>query len=502
MGRATICCLLLSTAAHAQFSLQNFRPAVDSKGYVTVDASQPLGHLDFSLGFTGSYAYRPLQLHAGGVDYSVDHLITTQLQAALGLFGGPRWRDRMHGISLQLGVSLPVGVMYGARAPAYSDPSMPKNDSPLSFSGQSLGDVGLNLKVRFVHQPVGLALLLAVDFPSGNQRQFLGEGQTTFRPTLILDKETRRFRVALNLGAIVRAHKHSFTDRGTELMLAAPLCVPQQSDGTCGTGLSRALGTQLTYSVGVAYGVVPQRFDLVGELFGAADLTGGNSGHPLELLAAAKVYLAQSSFFLIGAGAGALPPRIVDGRGNMTGLPEARVFLGFLFEPRIGDHARGEIQDDVVPPPPPPFPTPSPEPSPEPPEPPRTLVARHHNVIVTFDKIYFKTASAEILPRSYPLLDQLVALIQSNTDIQLLEIAGHADERGSDEYNLVLTQLRSQSVVNYLVQHGVDPLRLTAHGYGETQPAIDERTGSPCREHSERCWEKNRRVEFRILNQD
>jgi outer membrane protein OmpA-like peptidoglycan-associated protein len=499
MARIITLLLLLSTAASAQFSLQNFRPAVDSKGYVTVDASQTLGHLDFSLGFIGSYAYRPLQLHAGGVDFAVDHLITTQLQAALGLFGGPRWRDRMHGISLQLGFTLPVGVMFGARAPTYVDPTTPKNDSPLSFGGQSVGDVGLNLKLRFLHQPVGLALLLAVDFPSGNSRQFLGEGQTSFRPTIILDKETRRFRVALNVGAIVRTHRHTFTDRGTELMLPTPICVPQQSDGTCGTGLSRSLGTQLTYSLGVAYGVVPQRFDLVGELFGAADLTGGNSGHPLELLAAAKVYLAQSSFFLIGAGAGALPPRVVDGRGNMTGLPEARVFLGFLFEPRIGDHARGGIEDEAPPPPPPP---PPPSPTPEPsPEPPRTLVARHHNVIVTFDKIYFKTASAEILPRSFPLLDQLVALIQSNTDIQLLEIAGHADERGSDDYNLLLTQQRSQSVVTYLVQHGVDPLRLTAHGYGETQPAIDPQTDRPCRAHNEHCWEMNRRVEFRILNQ-
>src|SRR4051794_11284756 len=99
------------------FSLENFRPAVDSKGLVTVNGSPTLGHLDFSLGFFADYAYRTLSLENGGAAFAVDHLLTTRLQGAVGLFGGPRWRDRMHGVSLQLGLSLPVHVMFGSRAP-------------------------------------------------------------------------------------------------------------------------------------------------------------------------------------------------------------------------------------------------------------------------------------------------------------------------------------------------------------------------------------------------
>ena len=62
--------LLLPAAVAAQiaqgsaFSLQTFRPAVDSKGYVTVNASQLLGHLDFSLGLVGSYAHDVLELRS------------------------------------------------------------------------------------------------------------------------------------------------------------------------------------------------------------------------------------------------------------------------------------------------------------------------------------------------------------------------------------------------------------------------------------------------------
>src|SRR5437899_10066868 len=73
-------------AQGSAFTLQNFRPAVDSKGYVTVNASQILGHLDFSLGLVGSYAHDVLHLQNNGRSFQVEHFLTPQLQAALGLF--------------------------------------------------------------------------------------------------------------------------------------------------------------------------------------------------------------------------------------------------------------------------------------------------------------------------------------------------------------------------------------------------------------------------------
>ena len=507
LAAIALCVIGSSSARGADapaFTLQTFRPAVDGKGFVVTNASETLAHLDGSVGFVAAYAYRSLSLEAGGARLDVDHLLTMQLQGALGLLGGARWHRRMRGVSLQLGLSLPVHVLAGARAGAET----PRADGDRPFSAQSVGDLGLQLKARLLNtsrHPVGLAVLVGVDLPTGDSARLLGEGQTTLRPVVILDKELgaqRRLRLALNVGAIVRPSRHTFVD-------------------TAGTGLARSLGTQVTYAIAAAYAVVPHRLDLVAEVFGAHDLSGARGGSPLEALLAAKVYLAESSYFEIGAGAGLLPPRIVSGdgpaggRGGMTGEPLARVFIGFTFEPRVGDRDRDGWKDDVdlcpdqpannygphdgCPHEPPPPPSP-PAPPPSPPTPSRVIRTGH--TVTTFEKVFFKTASAEILPRSFPLLDDLVTLLETNPDVLLLEIAGHADERGDDDYNLRLTEARSNSVRRYLIDHGIDPARLTAHGYGEREPTSDPRDPSAqarCLEHSERCWERNRRVEFRIL---
>ena len=78
-------------------------------------------------------------------------------------------------------------------------------------------------------------------------------------------------------------------------------------------------------------------------------------------------------------------------------------------------------------------------------------------------------------------------------DIELIEVQGHTDERGDDDYNLDLSRRRAAAVVDYLVAHGVDSKRLTSHGYGETQP-IDPR-------HTEAAWALNRRVSFVLKKQ-
>ena len=319
--------LLPARVAQAQnlpgnaFSLQVFRPALDSKGYVTVDATELLGHLDFSLGLVSSFAHNVLQLTRGSSvnRFAVEELLTPQLQAALGLF---KWAE--------VGVSLPVHILFGSRAPAFVDPGGEHDlNDDLHFSGQSLGDIGLHLKARLLNpskHPIGLGASFSLYVPSGDARKLLGEGQVTLRPQLIVDKELgwgRRVKLALNLGVLVRTAKHSFTDVGATLALipdvggggafcapAAPGAFPAPADPTCGTQQTRALGSQLTYGLGLAFAVVPQRFELIGEAFGYVEVTGEATGHPLEGLLAAKVYLAAKSYFTLGGGAGLLPRSI------------------------------------------------------------------------------------------------------------------------------------------------------------------------------------------------
>src|SRR3954464_3030938 len=90
MRALLVCCftiLLWSSHARAQdtqgdtFNLQLFRPAVDSKGYFTVNASQILGHLDFSIGLIGTYAHNVLELHnpnVMGISGSMTNPVTGQ----------------------------------------------------------------------------------------------------------------------------------------------------------------------------------------------------------------------------------------------------------------------------------------------------------------------------------------------------------------------------------------------------------------------------------------
>ena len=69
-------------------------------------------------------------------------------------------------------------------------------------------------------------------------------------------------------------------------------------------------------------------------------------------------------------------------------------------------------------------------------------------------------------------LDKIVVFLNKIPKINL-EIASHADERGSDEYNDPLTQKRAQSVVEYLVNKGIERTRLVAKGYGKTKPLFE-----------------------------
>ena len=75
-----------------------------------------------------------------------------------------------------------------------------------------------------------------------------------------------------------------------------------------------------------------------------------------------------------------------------------------------------------------------------------------------------------------------------------MRIEGHTDTRGSRWYNKRLSQARANAVREYLIQHGIDPKRLVAVGYGEERPVVFP-------ERTEEDYQKNRRVEFYILGE-
>ena len=107
------------------------------------------------------------------------------------------------------------------------------------------------------------------------------------------------------------------------------------------------------------------------------------------------------------------------------------------------------------------------------------------------DPITFEPGTVTLRRSSFPALDAVVATLQGNPSIQLIEIQSHVGEKGDDTANLRLTEARAIIVKKYLVAKGVDPARLTTQGYGETQPIA--------RGHDDASQAKNTRIAFLIV---
>lgn len=95
----------------------------------------------------------------------------------------------------------------------------------------------------------------------------------------------------------------------------------------------------------------------------------------------------------------------------------------------------------------------------------------------------------DLRPNARETLKAHAAWLKANPQTRV-EIEGHCDERGTNEYNLALGAKRAQSVKRYLVDSGISAERLSTVSYGEELPL--------CKEHNEECWAQNRRVRFAI----
>ncbi len=602
-----------ASSARAQvggnIDLNAFRPAMDSRGFITVNASQILGHGDVSFGLVTNWGYRVLQFEEGESAYEVTNVITPTLIAAVGLKLGP--------IEIEPGVSVPFQVMSGDEDPDFTGDPGQNNSDRFAFDGQGLGDVGLHMKWRLLSTSkgprLGIALIGSVYLPTASEEErWLGEGKVTPQFMGVIDKELGEYnqlRLALTGGIRIRTGDHIFTDSATPPTPATGETVEAKSTVPLGAAIS--------------YGIVPQKFDIMAEAFTELPL-GGENYMPGEAIAGIKLYLARNSFLSFGGGIGFVPDKAAS--------PDARAFLAIVFEPNIGDRDNDGLKDDVDQCPDQPedkdgfededgCPDPDndndgipddrdgcpddpedkdgfededgcpegnkndrdndgilddvdqcpddpedkdkfededgcPDPDndqdgildvddlcPDQPEdkdgfedadgcpdpdndhdrildkddacprrdgetskqtaetyngvddtdgcPDRGRVVVTDTKIEILDKIYFEYDSDVIQKRSFGILDAILATLQGNPDIQLVEIQGHSDERGSDSYNLDLSGRRAASVRRYLVEHGVTAERLQSQGYGETQPIAQG--------HNEAAWSKNRRVEFLIL---
>jgi peptidoglycan-associated lipoprotein len=104
--------------------------------------------------------------------------------------------------------------------------------------------------------------------------------------------------------------------------------------------------------------------------------------------------------------------------------------------------------------------------------------------------VYFDYDKAEIRDDQKATLEAKLPFFAVNADMRI-RVAGHTDNRGSDEYNMVLGQKRAAEVKRYLVARGIDAARIDVVSFGEERPAVAADT--------EDAWGKNRRDEFEII---
>jgi peptidoglycan-associated lipoprotein len=104
--------------------------------------------------------------------------------------------------------------------------------------------------------------------------------------------------------------------------------------------------------------------------------------------------------------------------------------------------------------------------------------------------IYFDYDKDEIRDDQKAALEAKIPILQGNSGVRI-RIAGHTDNRGSDEYNVALGQRRGAAVKRYLVSRGIADARIEVVSYGEERPAAQG--------DNEEAWSKNRRAEFEII---
>ncbi|HEY1532828.1 MAG TPA: OmpA family protein, partial [Polyangiaceae bacterium] len=321
-----------------------FRPAVDSKGFFSVNGSDILGAGNISFGLVLDYGRGIMRTRDSGTPIDtatgkpcvddtckpmasgtgVPALVQNSFQGTFGF---------SYGIANKaiVGVSIPVNLMTGDEA--YDIGPNGGQYSSAQLDAQKLSFLAIHGKLRLtrVDRGVGLAVLLQAGVPLTSAPRDLGaDPKAWYWPQFIVENQfgsERRFKVGVNLG--YRAHGGK--DPKFENDITGK---PQLKEGTFEAS---NLGT---YSLGLSYRVL-DALDLVGETYASYQLAGeSDSKQKLseEFVGGIKLFIEDNSYLMMGAGS----------RAFSTGFEAAnlRMVLGFVYEPSIGDRDGDGYKDD------------------------------------------------------------------------------------------------------------------------------------------------------------
>ena len=358
--------------------LRLFRPAMDSKGYLSLNGTDVLGHLDFSFGLVvdGGFGLLP---YSGFVNDSgtgrddaarcglfcgraLDYLFTGTLHANLGLAN-----------LLEVGLQIPLGFSAG---PNLTIPRAIEGGTGRLLStgyneyldtGGSIGGAGaayqgfagliIHSKLRILraerNSGFGLAVGLQLEFPTGDSRRFVGDNTFGLWPMVFAEYRANRYvRFGLNVGA-----RLMFGDGPTIPVGGRSVIDPSVGNAECGIatmgprmgmaacanegGSPVRYGPYLTYGLGAGFRLGDSPIELTLEVYGGSIFesfasTGGTS---LEAMGGVKIFVDRNSYLVL-AGGGGLP---------VSGLlqSDVRAMLGFIFEPSIGDRDGDGYRDDT-----------------------------------------------------------------------------------------------------------------------------------------------------------
>jgi OOP family OmpA-OmpF porin len=335
-----------------------FRPALDSKGFFATNGSDILGHLDFSLGLVVDYGRNLLRTDGDFKNGRTNSLIDNSFQGTfsfnLGLFNHVEVGldvpvILMDGMAQYYNQGCPGGGMVGnpPNPNCQSGPYIPgepgtwgsaptPNAPATALDAQNLEFLAIHGKWRIlrVERGFGLALGLQAGVAvTDAYRQAGGERSYFLWPQLIAEKRfgaTGKFKIGLNAG--VRIHDQSQTQ-------LTNMRDSMSFDPTPSTGVVTD-GQLATYSLAVSYRAT-DALDLVLDTYGTYQFGGSTTGGLAasnEATAGIKLFVDRNSYFMLGAG-----PRYTPG----FEAADVRGFVGFIYEPSIGDRDGDGYKDDV-----------------------------------------------------------------------------------------------------------------------------------------------------------
>jgi outer membrane protein OmpA-like peptidoglycan-associated protein len=458
-------------AQSAGFALNRFQPADDPAGFFAVSSPDVSGDHRFSAALVSDYANAPLVLRAADGDPRAE-VVSSQvhLHAVLGyaLF------DR-----LLLSLALPFAAHNAGQDVTPADG--PRIAAP---RGAALGDLSLGGRARVLgesHALFTLGLGGRIWLPSGQRAAYTSDGNP---------------RASLQLAA------GGQSSIGLVWSVAGDLALRRRQE------LAGAiLGDEVQLVAAVGWRLANERLLLGPELV-AGFLPGahaaGRGDLPAQLLLSARYHPGP---LCVGLSAG-------PGLGRAPGIPSLRLLASLGWSPRTAAPIAAPAATIARPAPPP-----------LPPAAPRladrdgdgipdvedrcpreqgarsddpashgcpSLVRVTDRQIETLKKVHFVSGIARLHPDASELLGQVAQVLTEHPEIRRIAVEGHTDGRGNARFNGDLSEARARSVQRWLIEHGIAADRLEARGFGATRPLQPDDT--------EEGRERNRRVEFRILD--